>query len=72
MKARGVILAVSSKNNDADAREVFERHEGMRIRLDANAITTEMRPWSIKRSRSRNVRWTQDGSAANASSVPAE
>ena len=38
LKERGVILAVSSKNNDADAREVFERHEAMRIGLDDIAV----------------------------------
>ncbi|WP_261575666.1 HAD-IIIC family phosphatase [Frankia gtarii] len=31
---RGVVLAVCSKNNDADAREAFERHPAMRLRLD--------------------------------------
>lgn len=30
--ARGVILAVCSKNNPADAMEVFEKHDGMLIR----------------------------------------
>jgi FkbH-like protein len=33
LKARGVMLAVCSKNTDAIAREVFEKHEGMAIRL---------------------------------------
>lgn len=33
LKDRGVVLAVCSKNNDADAREAFERHPGMRLRL---------------------------------------
>ncbi|MEW5929175.1 MAG: HAD-IIIC family phosphatase [Gemmatimonadota bacterium] len=34
LRDRGVILAVCSKNNEADAREPFESHPGMRIRLD--------------------------------------
>ena len=34
LKERGVVLAVCSKNNEADAREVFERHPAMRIGLD--------------------------------------
>jgi FkbH-like protein len=34
LKDRGVILAVCSKNNEADAREPFEAHPGMRIRLE--------------------------------------
>jgi FkbH-like protein len=38
LKERGVLLAVASKNNEADAREVFERHPEMRIRLDDIAV----------------------------------
>lgn len=38
LKRRGVILAVCSKNNERDAREVFERHPGMRIGLDHVAV----------------------------------
>jgi FkbH-like protein len=34
LKEKGVILAVCSKNNDADAREPFERHPEMRLKLD--------------------------------------
>jgi FkbH-like protein len=34
LKNRGIVLAVCSKNNEADAREAFERHTGMRLRLD--------------------------------------
>ena len=45
LKERGVILAVCSKNNDADAREVFERHPAMRIRLDdIAAFVADWRP----------------------------
>lgn len=38
LKERGILLAVASKNNEADAREVFERHPEMRIRLDDIAV----------------------------------
>lgn len=38
LKNRGIILAVVSKNNEADAREVFERHPDMRLGLDDIAI----------------------------------
>ncbi|HEX2188973.1 MAG TPA: HAD-IIIC family phosphatase, partial [Longimicrobiaceae bacterium] len=34
LKDRGVILAVCSKNDEAVAREPFEKHPGMRIRLE--------------------------------------
>ena len=34
LKDRGVLLAVASKNNDDEARSVFERHPEMRIKLD--------------------------------------
>jgi FkbH-like protein len=34
LKDRGVLLAVVSKNNDADARLPFEQHPHMRLRLD--------------------------------------
>lgn len=34
LKDRGVLLAVCSKNNPADARLPFERHDGMLLRLD--------------------------------------
>jgi FkbH-like protein len=38
LERRGILLAVCSKNNDADAREVFDRHPDMRIRLDRIAF----------------------------------
>jgi FkbH-like protein len=38
LKNKGVILAVCSKNNDADAREPFEKHPDMRIRLEDIAM----------------------------------
>lgn len=38
LKERGVILAVCSKNDDANAKEPFERHPDMRLRLDDIAV----------------------------------
>jgi len=52
LKRRGVILAVASKNNEADAREVFERHPEMRVRLDdlaAFAVNWEDKPANLRR-----------------------
>lgn len=34
LKERGVLLAVCSKNNEADARQPFERHDGCVLKLD--------------------------------------
>ncbi len=34
LRSRGIILAVASKNNDADAREPFERHPDARLRIE--------------------------------------
>lgn len=52
LKDRGVILAVCSKNNDADAREVFERHPAMRLRMDDVAMFSaswDDKPTQIRR-----------------------
>jgi FkbH-like protein len=38
LKNKGVLLAVCSKNNELDAREPFEKHPEMRIRLDDIAL----------------------------------
>jgi FkbH-like protein len=38
LKARGVVLAVCSKNEDANAREPFERHPEMRLGLEDVAV----------------------------------
>jgi FkbH-like protein len=38
LKNKGVLLAVCSKNNESDAREPFEKHPEMRIRLDDIAL----------------------------------
>ena len=40
LKEKGVILAVCSKNNEADAKEPFERHPEMRLKLDDFAAFT--------------------------------
>jgi FkbH-like protein len=52
LKERGVVLAVASKNNEADAREVFERHPEMRIRLgdiSVFAVNWEDKPANLRR-----------------------
>jgi len=38
LRERGILLGVSSKNNDADARLPFERHDGMVLKLDDFAV----------------------------------
>ena len=38
LKERGIILAVCSKNDDANAREPFERHPDMKLRLGDIAV----------------------------------
>ena len=38
LKQKGIVLAVASKNNEADARLPFERHPDMRLRLDDIAV----------------------------------
>ena len=52
LKRRGVVLAVASKNNEADAREVFERHPEMRISLDdiaVFAVNWDDKPTNLRR-----------------------
>jgi FkbH-like protein len=56
LKDRGILLAVASKNNDADAREVFERHPEMRIRLDD--ISVFVANWEDKPSNLRRIAQT--------------
>jgi FkbH-like protein len=34
LRAQGMLLAIASKNNEADAFEIFDHHPGMRIRRD--------------------------------------
>ena len=53
LKERGVVLAVCSKNNEADAREVFERHPAMRIGLDDIAVFVA--DWRSKPEQLRSV-----------------
>jgi len=53
LKERGVVLAVCSKNNDADAREAFERHPGMRLRLDDIAMFSSC--WDDKPTQLRRI-----------------
>ena len=38
LKRKGILLAVASKNNDADARLPFEQHPDMRLRLEDFAL----------------------------------
>jgi FkbH-like protein len=40
LKQRGILLAVCSKNNEADAKAPFLKHEGMHLRLDDFAAFT--------------------------------
>jgi FkbH-like protein len=52
LKDKGVILAVCSKNNEQDAREPFERHPEMRLRLDdfaAFIANWEPKPGNVMR-----------------------
>jgi FkbH-like protein len=58
LKKRGVVLAVASKNNDGDAREPFERHPDMRIRLDDIAVF--IANWDDKPTNLRRIASTLD------------
>jgi len=52
LERRGILLAVCSKNNDSDAREVFERHPDMRLQLDRVAMfdaSWTTKPESLRR-----------------------
>jgi FkbH-like protein len=53
LKQRGVLLAVCSKNNDADAREPFERLPDMRLGLDDFAVFVAN--WETKPTQIRSV-----------------
>ncbi len=51
LRAQGVLLAVASKNNEADAFEVFDQHPGMRIRrehLAAHRISWQPKSESLR------------------------
>jgi FkbH-like protein len=53
LKRRGVVLAVCSKNNEADAREPFERRPEMRLGLDDFAMFVAS--WEPKPDQIRSV-----------------
>jgi FkbH-like protein len=53
LRSRGIILAVVSKNNDADARVPFESHPDMRLRLDDFAVF--LANWDDKATNIRRV-----------------
>lgn len=53
LKARGVILAVCSKNDEKIAREVFEKHPDMVLKLDD--ISLFMANWNDKASNLRAI-----------------
>lgn len=53
LAARGVILAVCSKNEDVNAREPFERHEEMVLRLDD--ISCFVANWEDKAANLRRI-----------------
>jgi FkbH-like protein len=51
LRAQGVLLAIASKNNEADAFEVFDHHPGMRIRrahLAAHRISWRSKSESLR------------------------
>ncbi|CUU60260.1 HAD-superfamily phosphatase, subfamily IIIC/FkbH-like domain-containing protein [Parafrankia irregularis] len=56
LRERGVVLAVCSKNNDADARAAFERHPAMRLRLDDIAMFSAS--WDDKPTQIRRIAQT--------------
>ncbi|EFC84738.1 HAD family hydrolase [Parafrankia sp. EUN1f] len=56
LRERGVVLAVCSKNNDADARAAFERHPAMRLRLDDFAMFSAS--WDDKPTQIRRIAQT--------------
>lgn len=53
LKDKGIILAVCSKNNDADAREPFEKHPDMRLKLSDIALFVAN--WNPKPDNLRNI-----------------
>lgn len=53
LKKRGILLAVCSKNTDSVAREVFERHPEMRLRLDD--ISCFIANWNDKATNIRTI-----------------
>jgi len=53
LRSRGILLAVVSKNNDADAREPFERHPDMRLSL--SDVDVFIANWRDKATNMRRV-----------------
>lgn len=53
LKDKGILLAAVSKNNDQDAREPFEKHPEMKLRLDDFAVF--IANWEPKSDNIRNV-----------------
>jgi FkbH-like protein len=53
LNERGVLLAVCSKNDDAEARRVFEQHPEMRLRLDDIAVFVAT--WQAKADNLRTI-----------------
>jgi FkbH-like protein len=58
LKRKGIVLAVASKNDEADARSVFEEHPSMRIRLDDIACFAAN--WDTKVDNIRSIAQTLD------------
>jgi FkbH-like protein len=58
LKRKGIVLAVASKNDDADARSVFEQHPAMRIGLDDIACFAAN--WDTKVDNIRSIAETLD------------
>lgn len=56
LKNRGILLAVCSKNNESTAREVFEKHPDMLLRLED--ITVFIANWENKASNISAIRET--------------
>lgn len=56
LKERGIVLAICSKNNSADVREVFERHPDMLLRLDDVAVLSA--GWDDKPAQLRRIATT--------------
>jgi FkbH-like protein len=51
LRAQGVLLAIASKNNEADAFEIFDQHPGMRIRrqhIAAHRISWQSKTESLR------------------------
>lgn len=56
LKDRGILLAVCSKNDEANAKEPFEKHEEMILRLDD--ISAFVANWEDKAQNIRNIQQT--------------